>query len=51
MSATPPTSVKLGDYTARVLVEGQEVGHYKADVDEEKKVATCWIASEAEKVR
>ena len=42
--------VRLGDYEAWVNVEGKRVTHYGIEVDEAKKVATCWIASTAGKV-
>lgn len=44
------TRVQLGQYMAWVVVEGQEVEHYDIEVNEENKVASCWIASTAGKV-
>jgi hypothetical protein len=44
------TRVKLGEYEAWVVVENQEIEHYGVEMNEESKVATCWIASTAGKV-
>jgi hypothetical protein len=44
------TRVKLGKYEAWIVVENQEIEHYEVEVNEESKVATCWIASTAGKV-
>ncbi len=39
------TRLKLGGYEVWIVVEGEEVEHYAHEVDEEAKIATCWIAS------
>ena len=44
------TRLKVGEYEAWLVVENAEVEHYGIDVNEETKVATCWIASTAGKV-
>ena len=44
------TRVKLGEYEAWVVVEGQEIEHFAIEVNEETKVASCWIASTVGKV-
>jgi hypothetical protein len=44
------TRVKLGQYEAWVVVEGQEIEHFAIAVNEETKVASCWIASTVGKV-
>ncbi len=44
------TRLNLGQYEAWVIVEGQEIEHYAIEVNEETKVASCWIASTAGKV-
>ena len=44
------TRLKLGEYEAWMVVEGEEVEHYEIRVNEETKVATCWIASTVGKV-
>ena len=37
--------------SARVMIEDEEVQHYAMHVDPAKKEVSCWIASEAGKVR
>jgi len=48
---TQETSITLGKFGARVMVEDKEVEHYAIHVDPVKKEVSCWIASEAGKVR
>ncbi|KAF9534002.1 hypothetical protein CPB83DRAFT_419356 [Crepidotus variabilis] len=38
--------MKIAGYEVSVSVDGAEVEHCKIEVDEEKKTATCWVASE-----
>ena len=47
----PETCVTFGKFGARVMVEDQEVQHYAMHIDPVKKEVSCWIASEAGKVR
>ncbi|KAJ3516565.1 hypothetical protein NLJ89_g1031 [Agrocybe chaxingu] len=42
----PTTRLTLGDYSAWVKVAGEEVEHHSIEVNEEKKLVSCWIASE-----
>jgi len=44
------TQLNVGGYEAWVVVEDEKIEHYAIDVDEEEKLATCWIASTAGKV-
>lgn len=44
------TRLKVGVFEAWAVVENEEVEHYHIDVNEEEKLATCWIASTAGKV-
>ena len=44
------TRLKLGEYEGWVVVEGLDIEHYAIEVNEETKVASCWIASTAGKV-
>jgi hypothetical protein len=45
------TCIRFGEFGARVMIEDREVEHYAIAVDLAKKEVTCWIASEANKVR
>ena len=45
------TCIRVGEYGARVMIEDKEIPHYAIHVDQAKKEATCWIASEVGKVR
>lgn len=45
------TSITFGEFGARVMIEDEEVPHYAISVDPVKKEVSCWIASEAGKVR
>ena len=47
----PETCIKLGELGARVMIENKEIEHYAVHVDPVKKEVSCWIASEAGKVR
>ena len=44
------TRSRMGDYEAWMVVENEEIEHYGIEVNEETKIATCWIASTAGKV-
>ena len=50
-STMPETCITFGKIGARVTVEDKEIQHYAMHVDPVKKVVSCWIASEAGKVR
>ena len=45
------TCVRFGEHGARVMIEEKEIPHYAMHVDPVKKEVSCWIASEAGKVR
>ena len=47
----PETCITFGEFGARVMMENNEVEHYAMQVDPVKKEVSCWIASEAGKVR
>jgi len=47
----PETFLTIEKFGARVMVEDKEVAHYAVQVDPVKKEVSCWIASEAGKVR
>jgi hypothetical protein len=47
----PETCIRFGEFGARVMIEDKEVQHYAMHVDPAKKEVSCWIASEAGKVR
>ena len=47
----PETFLTIEKFGARVKVEDKEVAHYAVQVDPVKKEVSCWIASEAGKVR
>ena len=47
----PETCVRFREHGARVLIEDKEIDHYAIHVDPDKKEVSCWIASEANKVR
>ena len=47
----PETCITFGQFGARVMVEDQEVQHHAMHIDPVKKEVSCWIASEAGKVR
>ena len=51
MTIMPDTCIKFGELGARVMIENKEVEHYNIYVDPVKKEVSCWIASEAGKVR
>ncbi|KAK1231539.1 hypothetical protein PQX77_005331 [Marasmius sp. AFHP31] len=42
---------KIGDLSASIRVDGKDLEEYDVQVDEANRTATCWIASEAGKVR
>jgi hypothetical protein len=44
------TCIKFGEHGARFMIENEEIPHYEAHVDAEKKEVTCWVESQAEKV-
>ena len=44
------TCIKIGEYSARVLIEGREIVHYASHVDVVKKEVSCWVPSEEGKV-
>ncbi|CAA7269475.1 unnamed protein product [Cyclocybe aegerita] len=46
MPDMPKTRLDFGDYSARVKISGREIEHHSIKVDEEKKLVSCWIASE-----
>ena len=45
------TCIRFGEHGARVMIEEKEIPHYAMHVDPVKKEVSCWIASEAGKVR
>ena len=45
------TCIWFGQHSARVMIEEKEVPHFAMDVDPAEKEVSCWIASEAGKVR
>lgn len=45
------TCLKVGEYEAWVVIEGEKIAHYGIEVDEKRMVATCWIPSVVGKVR
>jgi hypothetical protein len=45
------TCIRFGAFGARVVVEEKEIQHHAIHVDPSKKEVSCWIASEAGKVR
>ena len=45
------TCIRFGNFGARVMIEDKETQHYSIHVDPAKKEVSCWIASEAGKVR
>ena len=45
------TCIKFGEHGARVEIEDKEIPHYDMHVDPAKKEVSCWIPSEAGKVR
>lgn len=45
------TCIRFGEFGARVMIEDEEVQHYAMHIDPAKKEVSCWIASEAGKVR
>lgn len=47
---TPVTRAKIGNYETWVSIEKNPVEHYKIDVNEDTKTATCWVASQEGKV-
>ena len=47
----PETCVRFGKHGARVMIEDKEIEHYAMQGDPAKKEVSCWIASEANKVR
>jgi hypothetical protein len=47
----PETCVRFRGHGARVMIEDKEIEHYAIHVDPAKKEVSCWIASEANKVR
>ena len=50
-SIMPETCIRFGEHRARIMIENKEVPHYAMHVDPAKKEVSCWIASEAGKVR
>jgi len=49
--AVTRTCIRFREHGARVMIEDKEIEHYAMHVDPIKKEVTCWIASEANKVR
>ena len=47
----PETCIRFGEHGARVMIEDKEIQHYTIHIDQVKKEVSCWIASEAGKVR
>jgi hypothetical protein len=47
----PETCIRFREHGARVMIEDKEIEHYAIHVDPAKKEVSCWIASEANKVR
>ena len=47
----PETCIRFGEHGARVMIEDKEIQHYAIHIDQDKKEVSCWIASEAGKVR
>jgi hypothetical protein len=45
------TCIRFGEFGARVMIEDEEVQHYAMHIDPVKREVSCWIASEAGKVR
>ena len=45
------TCIKFGELGARVIIDDEEIPHYDIYIDSAKKEVSCWIASEAGKVR
>ena len=45
------TCIRFGQHGARVMIEDKEIPHYAIHVDPVKKEVSCWISSEAGKVR
>ena len=45
------TCIRFGKFGARVMIEDKATQHYSIHVDPAKKEVSCWIASEAGKVR
>jgi hypothetical protein len=43
--------MELDGISAHVAIEGEKTEAYNVEVSSDKKTATCWIASEAGKVR
>ncbi|KIM68514.1 hypothetical protein SCLCIDRAFT_7191 [Scleroderma citrinum Foug A] len=41
--------MRVGEYTARILVDGKELEEYEVTVDASETQATCWVASEVGK--
>ena len=48
---SPETCIEFREHGARIMIEGREIEHYAIHVDPAKKEVSCWIASEANKVR
>ena len=47
----PETCIRFGEHGARVMIEDKEIQNYPIHIDQAKKEVSCWIASEAGKVR
>ena len=45
------TCLRWEEHGARVMIEKKKIPHYNINVDPEKKEVTCWIESQAGKVR
>jgi hypothetical protein len=45
------SSMKLNGFSVHIAVEGEKAEEYNVEVSPDKKTATCWIVSEAGKVR
>lgn len=50
LPSQPLKAMRVGEYTARILVDGKELEEYEVTVDASETQATCWVASEVGKV-
>ena len=50
-SRQPLNTMRVGDYTASIVVDEKELEEYKVTLDLSTTAATCWVASEVGKVR
>ena len=42
--------MRVGDYTASIVVDGKALEEYEVTLDSSSTAATCWVASEVGKV-